>query len=156
MLEINLTYQIHTENGHSHQSSAGVLVINSRVIHRSVLLFVFDAGFSVNTCNNDKKQHTNKQNTHTHTHTCLQTELQHDQTYVPSLIRVFAVCMQNPWVLGYPLSPSEDTDQTRRMPRLIWVFAGRTYVFVGFVIGNRLVKITRMFKGNTKHEYVKL
>ena len=28
---------------------------------------------------------------------------------------------------------SEDSDQTRRMPRLIWVFAGRTCHFVGFV-----------------------
>ena len=32
------------------------------------------------------------------------------------------------WVL------SEDTDQTGRMPRLIWVFAGRTDNFVGFVM----------------------
>ena len=29
---------------------------------------------------------------------------------------------------------SEDSDQTRRMPRLIWVFAGRTCHFVGFVV----------------------
>ena len=28
---------------------------------------------------------------------------------------------------------SEGSDQTGRMPRLIWVFAGRTYNFVGFV-----------------------
>ena len=28
---------------------------------------------------------------------------------------------------------SEDSDQTRPMPRLIWVFSGRTYHFVGFV-----------------------
>ena len=28
---------------------------------------------------------------------------------------------------------SEDSDQTGRMPRLIWVFAGRTCHFVGFV-----------------------
>ena len=27
---------------------------------------------------------------------------------------------------------SEDSDQTGRMPKLIWVFAGRTYHFVGF------------------------
>ena len=30
-------------------------------------------------------------------------------------------------------APSEDSDQTGRMPRLIWVFAGRTCHFVGFV-----------------------
>ena len=29
---------------------------------------------------------------------------------------------------------SEDPDQTERMPRLIWVFAGRTCHFVGFVM----------------------
>ena len=29
---------------------------------------------------------------------------------------------------------SEDSDQTRRMPRLIWVIAGRTCRFVGFVM----------------------
>ena len=29
---------------------------------------------------------------------------------------------------------SEDSDQTGRMPRLIWVFAGRTYHLVGFVM----------------------
>ena len=39
---------------------------------------------------------------------------------------VFAVRMKKAWVLSYPLSASEDSDQTGRMPRLIWVFAGRT------------------------------
>ena len=29
---------------------------------------------------------------------------------------------------------SEDSDQTGQMPRLIWVFAGRTDLFVGFVV----------------------
>ena len=29
---------------------------------------------------------------------------------------------------------SEDSDQTGRMPRLIWVFAGRTDHFIGFVM----------------------
>ena len=33
---------------------------------------------------------------------------------------------------------SEDSDQTGRMPRLIWVFAGRTIHFVGFVM-HRLI-----------------
>ena len=36
---------------------------------------------------------------------------------------------------------SEDSDQTGRMPRLIWVFAGRTCHFVGFVV-RRLKWIT--------------
>ena len=35
-----------------------------------------------------------------------------------------AVRMKKAWVLNYPLSTSKDSDQTGRMPRLIWVFAG--------------------------------
>ena len=50
------------------------------------------------------------------------------------LIRVFAVRVKKAWVISYPLSASEDSDQTGRMPRLIWVFAGRTCHFVGFVM----------------------
>ena len=45
------------------------------------------------------------------------------------------VCSQ--WVPNKPSflhADNEDSDQTRRMPRLIWVFAGRTWHFVGFVI----------------------
>ena len=37
----------------------------------------------------------------------------------PSLIRVFAVHMEKAWDLSYPLSTSEDSNQTERMPRLI-------------------------------------
>ena len=37
----------------------------------------------------------------------------------PSLISVFAVRMKKHWVLSYPLSAREDSDQTERMPRLI-------------------------------------
>ena len=35
---------------------------------------------------------------------------------------------------------SEDSDQTGRMPRLIWVFAGRTCHFVGFVMRRLMCK----------------
>ena len=41
------------------------------------------------------------------------------------------------WVAKDPSflhADNEDSDQTGRMPRLIWVFAGRTYHFVGFVM----------------------
>ena len=41
----------------------------------------------------------------------------------PSLIRVLAVRMKKAWVLSYPLSAQ---DETGRMPRLIWIFAGCT------------------------------
>ena len=52
-----------------------------------------------------------------------------------SLIRVFATCMkEEPWVLSYLMSASEDSDQTGWVPRLIWVFAGCTGHFVGFVM----------------------
>ena len=37
---------------------------------------------------------------------------------------------------------NEDSDQTGRMPRLIWVFAGRTCHFVGFVM-RRLILLAR-------------
>ena len=48
---------------------------------------------------------------------------------------VFAVRMKKDWVLIYPLElthwvHSEDSDQTGRMPRLIWVFAGRTVILL--------------------------
>ena len=46
------------------------------------------------------------------------------------LIRVFAVRMKKAWVLSYLLSTSKDSDQTGRMPRLIWVFAGRTVILL--------------------------
>ena len=45
------------------------------------------------------------------------------------------LCAQ--WVAKDPSflhADSEDSDQTGRMPRLIWVFAGRTCHFVGFVM----------------------
>ena len=38
----------------------------------------------------------------------------------------------------------EDSDQTRRMPRLIWVFAGRTCHFIGFVT-RRFISLDDMF-----------
>ena len=34
------------------------------------------------------------------------------------------------WVLSYPLSASKDSYQTGRMPRLIWVFAGRRLILL--------------------------
>ena len=46
-----------------------------------------------------------------------------------------SLCTQ--WVAKDPRflhADSEDSDQTGRMPGLIWVFAGRTCHFVGFVM----------------------
>ena len=47
----------------------------------------------------------------------------------------FSLCAQ--WVAKDPSflhEDSEDADQTGRMPRMIWVFGGRTCHFVGFVM----------------------
>ena len=46
-----------------------------------------------------------------------------------------SLCIQ--WVAKGPRflhADSQDSDRTGRMPRLIWVFAGRTCHFVGFVM----------------------
>ena len=45
---------------------------------------------------------------------------------------------KNLWSLATYWAHSEDSDQTGRMPRLIWVFVGSTCHFVGFVV--RLLK----------------
>ena len=50
-------------------------------------------------------------------------------------INFFAVRMKTVGFLAIRWAHSEDSDQTGQMPRLIWVFAGRTYHFVGFVMG---------------------
>ena len=52
-----------------------------------------------------------------------------------------SLCAQ--WVAEDPSflhADSEESDQTGRMPRLIWVFAGRTCHFVGFVMGWFILK----------------
>ena len=57
---------------------------------------------------------------------CAPSEDSYQPGHPPSLIRVFPVRMKKAWVLSYPLIASNNSDQTGRMPRLIWVFAGRT------------------------------
>ena len=59
-----------------------------------------------------------------------------------------SLCAQ--WVTKQPRflhADSEDSDQTGRMPRLIWVFAGRTNHFVGFVM-RRLISFLKICSGN--------
>ena len=53
-------------------------------------------------------------------------------------------------------APRDDSDQTGWMPRLIWVFAGRTYHFIGFVTMrlNSLSQSSGLYlsgTGQTKH-----
>ena len=50
------------------------------------------------------------------------------------------------WVHSYPLSISEDSDQTGHMPRLIWVFAGRTVILLLMSWGGSIVKIQTAWK----------
>ena len=61
---------------------------------------------------------------------CATSEASDQPGHPPSLIRVFAVLMKEAWVLSYHWAHSEDSDQTRQMSRLIWVFAGRTVILV--------------------------
>ena len=66
--------------------------------------------------------------------TCAPSEDSDQHLHPPSLSRVFAVLAQ--WVAKNPSflhADSEDSDQTGWMPRLTYVFAGRTGHFVGFV-----------------------
>ena len=60
--------------------------------------------------------------------------IMHMQAIKTSMSPVFAVRKKRAWVLSYPMSASEDSDQTRRMSRLFWVFAGAHSHFVGFVM----------------------
>ena len=51
----------------------------------------------------------------------------HPEKIQISLIRVLTLRLKIHWILGYsPAVSCEDFDQTARMRRLIWVFAGRT------------------------------
>ena len=43
--------------------------------------------------------------------TCAPSEDSTQPGHLPSLVRVFAVCMKKDWVLSYPLSLSEDSSQ---------------------------------------------
>ena len=47
---------------------------------------------------------------------------------------------------------SEDSDQTGRMPRLIWVFAGRTCHFAGFVMRRHKCPCNWSVQGNFMHD----
>ena len=92
-----------------------------------------------------------------------QYEPPHDKTnkmvYVPSEdsdqsghLKESSLCAQ--WVAKDPSflhADSDDSDQTGRMPRLIWVFAGRTCRFVGFVMR----QLTLAFSGlyNITHQW---
>ena len=54
---------------------------------------------------------------------------------IPSVWSEYSLCAL--WVAKDPhflQADNEDSEQTGRMPRLIWVFAGRTCHFVGFVM----------------------
>ena len=52
--------------------------------------------------------------------TCALSEDSDQPGHLPSLIRVFAVCMKNVWVLSYPLSHSEESDQTNKQTLILF------------------------------------
>ena len=54
--------------------------------------------------------------------------------HLPSLFRVFTVCLKSAKGLSYLHANSKDSDQTGQMSRLICVFAGGSCNIVGFVI----------------------
>ena len=70
--------------------------------------------------------------------TCMPIEDADQPVHPPSLIPVWlesSLCTS--WVANVPMllqADSKDSNQTGRMPRLIWVFAGRTGYFVCFVM----------------------
>ena len=66
--------------------------------------------------------------------TCAPSDDSDQPGHSPSLIRGFAVRMKNLGSLPTHWAHSEDSDQSGRMRRLIWVFAGRKGHFVGFVV----------------------
>ena len=60
-----------------------------------------------------------------------------------------SLCAQ--WVAKDPSflhADSEDSDQTGRMPRLIWVFAGRTVILLVLSWGGSLIKIAFTLRKN--------
>ena len=64
----------------------------------------------------------------------------------------YSLCAQ--WVAKDPSflhAVSEDSDRTGRMPRLIWVFAGRTYHLVGFVMRRLKCSVKTLFSVIRSH-----
>ena len=59
-----------------------------------------------------------------------QISLDIDQVWSESSMCAHSVTRDSSFLHAY----SEDSDQTGRIPSLIWVFAGRTCFFVGFVM----------------------
>ena len=68
--------------------------------------------------------------------------------HLPSLMRVFAVCLTKPRYFATQWAHSEDLDQSGWMPRLIWIFAGSTGHFVGFVMLRLICLKSHKFRGN--------
>ena len=66
--------------------------------------------------------------------TCASNEDSDQYGHPPNLIKVFAVCSKDSQGLKASYADSEVSVQTGRMARLIWVFAGSTGHFAGFVM----------------------
>ena len=68
---------------------------------------------------------------------CAPSEDSNQPGHPPSLIRVFAVRAMGSWGSNVSSCGQRRLWSDWRMPRLIWVFAGRTGHFVGFVMRRR-------------------
>ena len=82
---------------------------------------------------------------------CAPSEDSDEPGYPSSLIRIFAVRMKKPWVLSYPLSAQRRLWSDWGMPRLIWVFAGRTLILL--VLTCHGSSIFQGLKANLKRLY---
>ena len=75
---------------------------------------------------------------------CAPSEYSDQPGHPPSLISVFAVHMKKTWVLRYP-SSAQRRLITGRMPRLIWVFAGRTVILLVLSWGGSIDAVLGVF-----------
>ena len=71
--------------------------------------------------------------------TCVPSEVSDQPGHSPSLIRIFPVRMKKAWVLSYPLSAQRRLWSDWKMPRLIWVFAGRKDILLVLLWGGSFV-----------------
>ena len=77
---------------------------------------------------------------------CAPSEDSDQPGHPPSLIRVFAVRMKKAWVLSYPLSVQRRLWSDWGMPRLIWVFAGRTLILLVLSWGGSITLPSKLVK----------
>ena len=110
-------------------SGVNTFVLHCLVYHWTLYLFLLlESDYQTR-----QQCHMSHSTTKTNKMTCVPSKDLDQHGHPPSLIRVFACAV---WVAKdarFFHADSEDSDQTGRMPRLIWVFDGRKGHFVCFV-----------------------